>query len=76
MLHEAIETVPGNKIFAFGGDFIIPEGAYGHSVMARRTVSCVLTEKVEDDYLSEEEAIALAGRILRDNPAELYRLKV
>jgi predicted TIM-barrel fold metal-dependent hydrolase len=74
MLHEALETVPANKIFAFGGDFIIPEGAYGHSVMARRTVSRVLTEKVEDAYLSEEEAVALAGRILRDNPAALYRL--
>jgi predicted TIM-barrel fold metal-dependent hydrolase len=76
MLHEAIETVPANKIFAFGGDFIIPEGSYGHSVMARRTVSRVLTEKVEDGYLSEDEAAALARRILRDNPAALYKLRL
>jgi uncharacterized protein len=76
MLHEAIETVPANKIFAFGGDFIIPEGSYGHSVMARRTVSRVLTEKVEDGYLTEVEAAALAQRILRDNPAALYRLRL
>jgi predicted TIM-barrel fold metal-dependent hydrolase len=76
MLHEAIETIPANKIFAFGGDFIIPEGSYGHSVMARRVVSRVLTEKAEDDYLTEEEAVALARRILRENPAALYRLKV
>jgi predicted TIM-barrel fold metal-dependent hydrolase len=76
MLHEAIETVPANKIFAFGGDFIIPEGSYGHSVMARRTVSRVLTEKVEDGYLSEDEAAALARRILRDNPAVLYKLRL
>jgi uncharacterized protein len=76
MLHEAIETVPANKIFAFGGDFIIPEGAYGHSVLARRVVSRVLTEKVEEGYLGEEEAIQLALRILRDNPAALYRLKL
>jgi predicted TIM-barrel fold metal-dependent hydrolase len=74
VLHEAIETVPANKIFAFGGDFIIPEGAYGHSVMARQVVSRVLTEKVADEYLGEEEALALARRILRDNPAALYRL--
>ena len=60
MLHEAIETIPANKIFAFGGDFIIPEGSYGHSVMARRAVSRVLTEKVEDGYLTEDEAVALA----------------
>ncbi|MBP1776136.1 MAG: amidohydrolase, partial [candidate division NC10 bacterium] len=76
MLHEAIETVPSNKIFAFGGDFIVPEGAYGHSVMARRVVSRVLTEKVEDGYLTEEEAATLAQRILRENPATLYRLKL
>lgn len=76
MLHEAIETVPANKIFAFGGDFIIPEGAYGHSVMARQVVSRVLTEKVEKGYLSEEEALHLARLILRENPASLYRLKL
>jgi predicted TIM-barrel fold metal-dependent hydrolase len=74
MLHEAIETIPANKIFAFGGDFIIPEGSYGHSVMARRAVSRVLTEKVEDGYLTEDEAVALAQGMLRDNPATLYRL--
>lgn len=76
MLHEAIETVPANKIFAFGGDFIIPEGAYGHSVLARQVVSRVLREKVEDGYLSEDDAAHLAARILRDNPATLYRLKI
>jgi hypothetical protein len=76
MLHEAIETVPSNKIFAFGGDFIIPEGAYGHSVLARQVVSRVLTEKVEGGYLSEDDAMPLARRILRENPAALYRLKV
>jgi predicted TIM-barrel fold metal-dependent hydrolase len=76
MLHEAIETVPANKIFAFGGDFIIPEGAYGHSVLARQVVSRVLTEKVEEGYLSDEEALHLARLILRENPASLYRLKL
>jgi len=76
MLHEAIETVPANKIFAFGGDFIIPEGAYGHSVMARQVVSRVLTEKVEDGYLTEEEAVQLARRILRENAANLYAFKL
>ena len=75
MLHEAIETVPANKIFAFGGDFIIPEGAYGHSVLARQAVSRVLTEKVEEGYLTEEEALGLASCILRDNPAALFGLK-
>ena len=76
MLHEAIETVPANKIFAFGGDFLIPEGAYGHSVMARQIVSQVLAEKVRDGYLTEDEALRLARLVLRENPAALYRLKL
>jgi len=44
--------------------------------MARRTVSRVLVEQIEAGALDEEEAAALARRILRDNPAELYRLKL
>ena len=76
MLHEAIETVPANKIFAFGGDFLIPEGAYGHSVIGRKVVTDVLAEKVMDGYLSEDEALHLARLILRENPASLYRLKL
>ena len=34
-LHEWIETVPSNKVFAFGGDYLFVEGAYAHAHMAR-----------------------------------------
>jgi len=43
--------------------------------MARQVVARVLSEKVDEGYLSEEEAITLARRMLRDNPASLYKLK-
>ncbi len=76
LLHEALETVPSSKIFAFGGDYIVPEGSYGASVMARRVVSRVLTEKVQEGWLGEEEAGILARRMLRENPAEFFRLKL
>ena len=75
LLHELIETVPGNKIMAFGGDSMTVEMAYGHAVMARQVVARVLSEKVDEGYLSEDEAVALARRMLRDNPASLYKLK-
>jgi glucuronate isomerase len=75
-LHELIETVPGNKIMAFGGDSVTVEMAYAHSRMARQVVARVLSEKVADGYMPEDEAISLAGRILRDNPAELFKLAV
>ncbi|MDP3063963.1 MAG: amidohydrolase family protein, partial [Chloroflexota bacterium] len=75
-LHELIETVPGNKILAFGGDALAVEETYAHAVMARQVVARVLSEKVEDGYMSEAEALKLARMMLRDNPARLYGLPV
>ena len=42
--------------------------------MARSCLADVLAEKVERDYLSEEEAASLARRMMRDNGMELYGL--
>jgi len=74
MLHEWIETVPANKILAFGGDYVTVEGAYAHSKIARKVIAEVLTEKVKDGYFSEEDAFCLARRILRENPICLFKL--
>jgi hypothetical protein len=76
LLHELIETVPGNKIMAFGGDSITVEIAYAHAKMARRVVTRVFSEKVGEGYMTEEEAIILAQRVLRDNPAALFKLRL
>lgn len=73
-LHEWIETVPSNKIFGFGGDYIFVEGAYAHAQMARADVAQVLTEKVETRYLTEDEAIGLARKILRENAKKFFGL--
>ncbi|NQT27745.1 amidohydrolase family protein [candidate division KSB1 bacterium] len=74
-LHEWLESVPANKIMGFGGDFLNIEGTYGHSVMARKIVAKVLTEKVAAGYLTEAEAIDVARRILRDNALEIFKLR-
>lgn len=73
-LHEWIETVPGNKIFAFGGDYLFVEGAYAHARMARDNVAQVLSEKVADGYLTEDEAASMAHALLRDNALSFFRL--
>lgn len=64
-----------NKINLFGGDSMFLEGSYGHAVMARRIAAQVLTEKVEEGYLSTDEAVEIARRILRENAIELYGLR-
>ncbi len=73
-LHEWLETVPANKIMAFGGDYGYIEGTYAHSVMARRVVAKVLIEKVANGYITETEAIDIANRILRENAMEIFKL--
>lgn len=73
-LHEWLDTVPNNKIQAFGGDYRMPELAYAHSLMAREAVADVLVERVEAGYLAEEDAVVLARRLLADNGIALFKL--
>lgn len=73
-LHEWLETVPANKIMAFGGDFSNVEGTYGHLLFAKQIVSNVLTEKVKDGYFTEYEAKKIAGMIFHDNAIEILKL--
>ncbi|NLP09513.1 amidohydrolase family protein [bacterium] len=73
-LHEWLETVPNNKIMAFGGDYSVVELVYSHAVMARRCITEVLTEKVRSRYLSEAEALGIAEKILRTNALRVFKL--
>jgi hypothetical protein len=74
-LDEWLETVPANKIMVFGGDYSVVELVYAHSVFARRIVSKVLIEKVKTGYFSEEEALIIARKLLRENALEIFKLR-
>jgi predicted TIM-barrel fold metal-dependent hydrolase len=74
VLSELIETLPSNKIFGFGGDYLIVEGAYAHAKIARDNIAKVLAEKVEENYFSLSEAIEFARKILCDNPLEVFNV--
>ena len=71
-LSEWLDTVPGNKIIGFGGDYRVVEGVYGHMVMARENIASALADKVENDGYTMDEALFLAKRLLRDNALELF----
>jgi len=75
-LQEFIETVPINKIMAYGGDSQTVEGSYGALILARNTIELTLTKMVKEGYLSEEEALAIPGKILRGNAITIYNLKL
>ncbi len=72
-LHEWLETVPANKIMAFGGDYQYAENVYAHSIMAKEVVTEVLVEKVATGYLRENEAIEIADMLLYENALELFK---
>ena len=74
-LHEWLETIPANKIMAFGGDYENVENIYGHLLFARAIISKVLSAKVKDGYFTEKEAIRIAQMILHDNAVNLFHLK-
>lgn len=66
-LSDMLDTVPANKIHGFGGDFIFVEGSYGHATIARREITRVLCEKVEEGRFSEDYALEVGHLLLRDN---------
>lgn len=73
-LHEWIDTIPVNKIFAIGGDSNYVEGAYGHCTLARRLATEVLAERVAEGAMNQTEALWYAERILRDNAKTFFQL--
>jgi uncharacterized protein len=73
-LSNMLDTVPATKIHGFGGDFVFVEGTYGHAVMARREITRVLCEKIEEGRFSEEYALEVADLLLRENPIENFTL--
>lgn len=73
-LGEWLDAVPVNKIFAFGGDYSVPEKIYGHLQLARANVATVLAEKVQRGRMNEQEALEVARLLFNENPKRWYRL--
>lgn len=75
ILAEWIDLVPRSRIIGFGSDVGSPELIYSHLLMARACMADVLADKVERDYLSRREALAIARATFRDSGVALYGLK-
>jgi len=74
-LNEWLETVPVNKIMAFGGDQRFVELTYGSLQMAKKVIANVLAEKVRENYFTEKEAKRIASMLFYDNAKKFYNLK-
>lgn len=74
MLSECIETVPLNKISAFGGDYEFFDGVFGHLLLAKHNVALALAQSLKNGRFDMEEAKWIAKRLFYHNPAELFNL--
>jgi hypothetical protein len=73
---EYVDSVPANKVSAFGGDYCMIDTVYGHQLMARQNVSRALASKVDQGDIDLDQAYYLAKRMLVDNPADLFKLTI
>lgn len=69
-----LDSIPYNKISAFGGDYLFVDGVYGHLHIARQNVSRVLAKKVADGIFSVEKAIEIATALFYGNPKRIFKL--
>lgn len=74
-LLEWIDTVPLNKISAFGGDYLFVDGVYGHQLLARQNVAKALSIAVENGVFDSDKAIEAAEMLFYSNPLKIFRLK-
>ncbi|MHC4674621.1 MAG: amidohydrolase family protein [Planctomycetota bacterium] len=74
-LKQFLTAVPANKLFGFGGDYWMAEPVYGHLKLARAGISRALSEMVEEEYFSVDQALSIARMILRDNALAVFGIK-
>lgn len=75
LMDELIDMVPVNKVLAFGGDYgLAAENIFGSLTMSRESITRVLAGRIEDEILTENEAIEIAKKWYYDNPKQLYQL--
>ena len=73
-LIEWIDTVPLNKISAFGGDYLFVDGVYGHQYMARVNIAKALSIKVKEGIFDINKAKEISKMLFYDNPLKIFRL--
>jgi len=73
-LDTFLDTVPHNKIFAFGADTNTPFMAYGYAKQAREGIARVLESKVKRGDMDEALAERVARKIMLENGEEFHGL--
>ncbi len=73
-LLEWVDTIPLNKISAFGGDYVFVDGVYGHLQLAKENVAKALSIKVREDLFDVDRAKEISRWMFYDNPKRIFKL--
>lgn len=73
LLSEWLEIMPWDK-FTWGADCAVVEETYGTLLTARKVLSEVLAEKVQEGFTDIDSAVEIGKGILRNNALDLYQL--
>jgi len=71
-LHEWLDVLPHNKLFAFGGDVFLFFGVCSHLEIARENIARLLARRVQADLFNLEEAEHCAWRLFYENPRQAF----
>lgn len=74
LMKRAIMTVPHSKIFAFGGDTSMVEWVAGYLSIAKDNVAVALSDLVDSEWLTVQEAKQIALDWFFNNPNEFFKL--
>jgi len=72
LIRERIEMLPMSKSCGFFSDAYCVEWVYGKSRLVRRELAFVLAQMIEEGYLTQETALAVARHYLLENPKRMY----
>lgn len=72
---EWIDSVPLDKISAFGADYSFIDAVYGHQELARDNVSRALAIKVAQGLFDVDKACEIARLWFYDNPLRIFQLE-
>jgi len=74
-LKKYLVTAPANKVLTFGGDYIPVEPVLGHAIIARMGIAQALAELVEENWISQKDALVLADAVMHENARQIFNLK-
>jgi len=73
-LRRYIHTAPLNKLFVFGGDTFWPTNVVGYAIQARRGLTQVLEREIREGELTQDQALYIAARLMRENQEACFDL--